>query len=495
MKKTFSFFTLCLLSYTAAFSQGNITINGVISGASADNVIAVNATSTKAAPENKQDKLTLDKEGKLSITIPVTEKYNWIILVHNNKRIDFYAESGSTLTLKAEGNAFDGTAHFEGKNAAIPQYFADATKSRGGIMGYYKSLQEMSAREPVNYKAGIDSLEEKEQKFYDDAAAANKNLPKDFTKYWHTFLTYSTYDAMLQYPAMHQRALRQATDWSNIPKPLFDIPLSVPKAFDDKKIDVPFYQTYAQSYYGMMLTAKGFMNEMQQPEAPEELPSSPPQEPKAFKAFQQTDSVLKLIYKNMPPKTAELAAGRIITGESKAWTLAELEKRVADYKKQFPNSKTAADLDKAVYNIKKFDAGQPALDFTFTTLDGKTMKLSDLKGKVVYLDFWASWCGPCKGEMPYSKKIKEHFKDKTDAVFLYVSIDENEDAWKKAIDALAIKGINTRTVGWGGNIAKDYEIQSIPAYFLIDKKGNFAVKKAPRPSQTGEVINLIEGLL
>lgn len=487
MKKIFSIFMVGLLPFAAAFSQGNITINGTITSPTADNIIAVNATSTKISPDNKQDKLTLDKDGKFSVTIPVTEKFNWIVLAYNNKRLDFYAEAGSNLIFKSEGNAFDVSAHFEGKGAAIPQYFADATKMRGGVMMYYRSLQELSTREVANFKTGVDSIEAREQKFYDDAAVANKNFPKEFAKFWHTFLTYSTYDAKLQYPITHQMILRQPTELQSIPQRLFEVPLSVPKDFDDKKLDIPFYQTYAQSYYGMMLSAAGFVNMVTQGAAGQPDDRS--------KALQQTDSVLNLIYKNMPPKTAELAAGRIITNESKAWQLEELESRVATYKKQFPKSKNGPELDSAVYALKKFYPGQPALDFTFTTIDGKTMKLSDLKGKVVYLDFWASWCGPCKGEMPYAKTVKEHFKGKSDAVFLYVSIDENDVAWKKAIDALAITGMHTRTSGWGGSIAKEYEVQSIPAYFLIDKKGNFVVKKTPRPSQTDEVIKLIEGLL
>jgi thioredoxin-related protein len=97
--------------------------------------------------------------------------------------------------------------------------------------------------------------------------------------------------------------------------------------------------------------------------------------------------------------------------------------------------------------------------------------------------------------MPHAKTIKEQFKDRNDVVFLYVSIDDKEDAWKKGITAMDISGIHTRTPGWGGEIAKLYQIQSVPAYFLIDKKGNFVTKKTPRPSQTAELIKLIKDQL
>jgi thioredoxin-related protein len=97
--------------------------------------------------------------------------------------------------------------------------------------------------------------------------------------------------------------------------------------------------------------------------------------------------------------------------------------------------------------------------------------------------------------MPFAKRFKEHFKDNEQVVFLYVSIDEKEDAWKNGINNLGISGMHTRTPGWAGEIAQLYKIQSVPAYFLIDKDGKFVVHKAPRPSQTDEVIRLIEGLL
>lgn len=488
MRKTIAIFILGFLSFTiAAFGQKTISITGKLNNPVADNIIAVNATSTKLVPENKQDKIPLDKDGNFKVSIPVTERYNWIILVHNNKRLDFYAEAGSELQLNANGNDFDTTARFSGKGSGLPQYFADATKSRGGIMIYYRKLQELSLREPSTFKAGIDSVKMQEQAIYDIAVTKKSDIPKDFNKFWTAFLTYSTYDAMLNYPMLHQQIMRQSGEIKDIPKPLFEVPQKTPVAFDDKKLDVPFYQTYAQSYYVMQLNAAGYTNMIGLDAAG--------QPENRTKALQQTDSVLKLIYKNMPTKTAEFAAGRLIANESKTWTMEELENRIATFKKQYPKSERIPELESIIKELKKFSPGEPALNFSFKTIEGQEMKLSDLKGKVVYLDFWASWCGPCKGEMPYAKVVKEHFKERNDVVFLYVSIDDKEEAWKKGIESLSITGMHTRTPGWAGEIAKQYEIQSIPAYFLIDKKGNFVIKKTPRPSQSEEVIKLIEGLL
>jgi thiol-disulfide isomerase/thioredoxin len=116
------------------------------------------------------------------------------------------------------------------------------------------------------------------------------------------------------------------------------------------------------------------------------------------------------------------------------------------------------------------------------------------KGKVIYLDFWASWCRPCKNEMPHSAKIKEQLKDK-DVVFVYISSDRNKSAWQNGVSQLKIKGENYLT---SAKVWKEYnglfDVKYIPRYILIDKEGNVADVNAKRPSNPA-VVTDIENLL
>ena len=120
--------------------------------------------------------------------------------------------------------------------------------------------------------------------------------------------------------------------------------------------------------------------------------------------------------------------------------------------------------------------------------------LDQYKGKVVYIDFWASWCGPCKKQMPYSSKIKQEFKGK-EVVFLYISSDRNEKAWRNAVTALDIKGENYRASAKVWNEYNDlFDVKYIPRYVLIDKNGQVVNDNAKRPSDPA-IITDIESLL
>lgn len=121
-----------------------------------------------------------------------------------------------------------------------------------------------------------------------------------------------------------------------------------------------------------------------------------------------------------------------------------------------------------------------APEISLISPSGKTVKLSKLKGKMVLIDFWASWCGPCRKENPhvveaYNKYKSAKFQNAKGFEVYSVSLDRNEDAWKKAIsdDKLVWKNH-----GWDkdGAVSKVYQVYSIPSGFLVDGEGNIVAK-------------------
>ncbi|MEG2278178.1 MAG: TlpA disulfide reductase family protein [Odoribacter sp.] len=126
--------------------------------------------------------------------------------------------------------------------------------------------------------------------------------------------------------------------------------------------------------------------------------------------------------------------------------------------------------------------GKDAADFTYPDVNGKQVSLSDFKGKVVLVDVWATWCGPCRGQIPALKKLEEEMHGE-EVVFIGVSVDEAKDKqkWLDFVKKEELKGIQLHASGWS-KIAKDYKITGIPRFMVFDKAGKIVSVDAPRPS-------------
>ncbi len=139
--------------------------------------------------------------------------------------------------------------------------------------------------------------------------------------------------------------------------------------------------------------------------------------------------------------------------------------------------------------------GDVAIDFTYPDINGKMVSLSQQKGKVVLIDVWATWCGPCKKEIPYLAKLEEEYHGK-DIVFMSVSVDEanKKQDWENFVQQKKLGGLQLFAGGFQSDIAKYYGIKGIPRFILVDKEGKLVSISAPRPSSP-ELKSLIDKLL
>ncbi|QLC66628.1 TlpA family protein disulfide reductase [Flavobacterium sp. LPB0248] len=128
--------------------------------------------------------------------------------------------------------------------------------------------------------------------------------------------------------------------------------------------------------------------------------------------------------------------------------------------------------------------GKASPEFDYENYKGGKTKLADLKGKYVYIDLWATWCAPCRAEIPYLQKIEEKYHGKN-IEFVSISIDKAKDneKWKKFVTDKKLGGVQLfADKDWESEFVVNYGVTGIPRFILVDPKGNIVKSDAPRPS-------------
>lgn len=145
-------------------------------------------------------------------------------------------------------------------------------------------------------------------------------------------------------------------------------------------------------------------------------------------------------------------------------------------------------------NVKmaKF-VGKEAPEVVGQTLDGKIWKLREQVGKVVLLEFWATWCGPCVGGMPEMKQVYEKYKNRKDFMMVGISLDNKKEDLIKFCKEQKLPWMQLfqEGAGWNNSIARAFEISGIPSCWIIDKDGNVSGMDI-HSSSRGEIERIIE---
>jgi thiol-disulfide isomerase/thioredoxin len=205
--------------------------------------------------------------------------------------------------------------------------------------------------------------------------------------------------------------------------------------------------------------------------------------------------------KNAIPKIKALKSqsikNRLIENATNDVTIENLnfEKTYEDFI-SITNSPTIKQTLTANYEIvKKIKPGNPSPEFDYENQKGGKTTLENLKGKYIYIDIWATWCAPCRKEIPFLQKVEEQYKGKNIA-FVSISIDaiKDQEKWNAFVIEKQLGGIQLLADNeWNSQFIKNYGIQGVPTFILLDPKGNIVSARAPRPSEA-KLIDLLNGL-
>ena len=138
--------------------------------------------------------------------------------------------------------------------------------------------------------------------------------------------------------------------------------------------------------------------------------------------------------------------------------------------------------------------GKQAPQFTAVDINGKRHRLHEYRGKYVYIDIWATWCAPCRAEIPYMKELEEKFKDRN-IVFLGLSIDQDKSKWEEKVKEGGLSGIQLY-LGQESDFQKKFKINGIPRFILLDMEGKIINSDMTRPSspETADKLEKLENI-
>ncbi len=450
MKKNILLCVLHLLMMSGLFAQNTVNIAGKIANAKQDS-IAIQFY-PPLSNSSKVYKSKIDKQGSFSFNFSVPScmiaylgNFQLFISPNDNFSIAYDAAKQDEMPI------FTG-----GKGAKENAFFVEMNKTLS-LRSLYKRMNNAT---PEAFLQFADSLADAQLKKYEEAAQSTK-FSENFDFHFKNYVIYGVAHAKL-YAGSYMRYF-QPDKQIEIPAHYYNF-LAQTKLQADSLIDNPYYQEFVSSYISNRYE---FLKKEAQ-----------------IKTYSKdyVKEQYQLANMLLSGKVSDFVRAKIIKDGLQYAEWQKAEQLYHEEKTNFPQSKFLASLTEIYEELKRLAPGQPAPLFTLKDIEGKEVSLSDFKGKVVYLDIWASWCGPCIAEIPHAKKLKERMKGK-DIVFLYVTIDENEKAWRDMVKNKEMEGVHLISEGgWASKINKLYGVNAVPTYFLIGKDGKIFNNRPPRPS-------------
>jgi len=442
-------------------AQANAIVQGVIEDVSGNQEFISLHVNQKYLNGSKDDYYSnILEDGSFAFGVEMNEP-QLISIVFNQNRGYAYLEPGDSLTINCREGDFQYSFKFGSKSGANNNYLREYYKMNPSETNAFKLIQyqqnqfwytisplmdakmrDLSIDEFVTYLA--DRRQQALSHLFANASNLSGELSPDFTAFITAEINYDWAYHMMAFGHVYRKI---------------------------KEIDPDQYYTFLDNmdamkgqmgnqYYRQFLLAK----------IDREYAAT------SVKASNPYLGKFNLAAQNNTGKELAFLQSEMITSAFRKKYIAEtiplFESFLGEENNDDFGSKVVVAYEKSLVNA----IGTRASNFVIRNPGEEEVSLTSLNGKTVYLNFWASWCRPCMKKMNDLKPLETELKAK-DVEFIHISFDKNEAAWKRAIQSNGFSGTHVIVPeGVESPIAKEYEIRSIPQYFIIDKNGNFTAK-------------------
>lgn len=410
---------------------------------------------------NTQHELKPGKDGQLADTLSFRQP-SYIKLVHQGQSAYGFLKPGDSLHFNFKSHKLTTSLTYSG-NRPEPNNYLVAKQRFSDTIGPQSRREEHEkyTQKPEAFAQSIDSLMNQYQSFYQ--AFFQDQLPSEtFHKLEQANIQYHFYRQKQLYPNNYRRLTTgRYPDLSEEFKGYKDkVSLNQARLFA-----VPSYQRYLRS----------IVNRRAQQRIEENQDKA------------RTVIVKNVVESTIPNDTLKARVlGRFLLQSLKTNGPNSVQGVLAYYR-QLPHSKGMMKrMDQYLERWKRIAKGQSAPDFAYPSFEGDTVRLANLRGSYVYIDAWATWCGPCIKEIPHLKTLQQQYKPEQ-VRFVSISLDKASDEakWREFVKKRELKGLQLFANGkaFQAEFAKDYLINSIPRFILIGPEGRIIDPNAPRPSQ------------
>ena len=416
---------------------------------------------------------SLDEKGGLAVELPFTEAQ--MVSVKLDDEAKLFLEPGDQLHIEADLLDLPQSLRFSGRGAANNQFLATLRSRFPDYLRIdYKDLEVDAFRKIVDQRR-------LELESFLDEGCSQYQLTPGFIAYYRAEIAYEWTNFIVSYPTDYMFANESRN--KNLPANYHDA-LNQVDLVDEAAIGTADYRTFLERNFWRI-----------EEEAAERALREQVSEEQR-RAFIQPhtiaylpDFIVRLDEEQrrgdliQPHNISYHLAKRLLHGKALYFFLAgeiiddfqqgrfdQGEQRLAEFLRDNPYPAYTEAVEEVVRETAQLKPGQPAPDFTLDDLQGRSVSLSDFKGQAVFLDFWASWCGPCIGAVPYLEEIKQRTRDQK-VVFLNVSLD-SADEWHQAVEEHGLTGVHVHALGgWRATVTQLYQVRGIPSYFLVGPDG------------------------